>query len=723
MPIIINHNTTWTSGSIHTLTDDVQIAAGVTLTLQPGAVVIGNGHQIQTFGTLSALGSLAEHAALEDVQLTFGSDHLSPGRINLDHVDMQGGAFLPATGNASYGSFALTNSHFNGTGASYVWYPTSESVIQGNLFENAALGIGTRVNVSIFDNLFVGYSENYNGSAAIVVWATYDASSVTASGNAFLNDGFALEVAIDGTSLIASGNYFGTVDRAEIASLVLDNRDDLSRPSRIEFNPFLDSPSEATRPLLEAAALTIASLGLPFAFGTSNADTLTGTSAADSIFGYEGNDSSDGGGGADLMNGGDGNDLFNFSTVTSTSHATAIGLIDGGDGFDTVDLRWVAPASVSLSRNAADDGYIPIIQVGTQRFEMRGVERILFGASNDGIELLLVNGPLRVFGGAGNDSFGTPKANMSLYGGEGDDSFGLLRGTIGGPPDTGIIDGGAGFDTMSFNIGFVVDTLAGTATSFSTIFSISSIERFLLLPGQSAYGNETDEYFGINPIFNSPDGPAGNGGLIFDGRGGNDTLVGGFAQDSLVGGTGNDVLDGGDENDALAGGDGNDMLDGGTGNDTLRGGNGQDSLAGGSGIDWLYGNAGIDALVGGSGADKLFGGFGKDTMTGNAGADQFSFYDGETAATRSGADIITDFIQTHDDLLRLKDMDANTTLAGDQKFMFIGTGAFTGVARQLHYLHDGGNTYVEGDTDGDGLADFVIRLDGLINLINGDFVL
>jgi hypothetical protein len=38
-------------------------------------------------------------------------------------------------------------------------------------------------------------------------------------------------------------------------------------------------------------------------------------------------------------------------------------------------------------------------------------------------------------------------------------------------------------------------------------------------------------------------------------------------------------------------------------------------------------------------------------------------------------------------------------------------------------VHDGGNTFIEGDTDGDGVADFVIRLNGLINLVAGDFVL
>ena len=170
-------------------------------------------------------------------------------------------------------------------------------------------------------------------------------------------------------------------------------------------------------------------------------------------------------------------------------------------------------------------------------------------------------------------------------------------------------------------------------------------------------------------------------------------------------------------------GSGFDSLIGNIAANDLRGGTGRDTLSGLRGPDAIYGNAGNDTLLGGSGADNLYGGFGKDTMTGGPGRDQFVFLEGETAATRSAADIVTDFSQAELDFVRLKAIDADTTLAGDQKFKFIGAGAFTGAARELHYVHDGGNTFIEGDTDGDGLADFVIRLNGLVDLTAADFVL
>ena len=92
-------------------------------------------------------------------------------------------------------------------------------------------------------------------------------------------------------------------------------------------------------------------------------------------------------------------------------------------------------------------------------------------------------------------------------------------------------------------------------------------------------------------------------------------------------------------------------------------------------------------------------------------------------ADAAAADRIRDFSRADGDRIDLGQVDADPTLAEDQAFTFLAAGAFTGVAGQLHYLHAGGNTFVEGDTDGDGAADFVIRPDGPHTLAAGDFVL
>lgn len=195
-----------------------------------------------------------------------------------------------------------------------------------------------------------------------------------------------------------------------------------------------------------------------------------------------------------------------------------------------------------------------------------------------------------------------------------------------------------------------------------------------------------------------------NGNVLFSG--GNDTYdnTNGLAWGTVYGMGGNDILLGGHRGD---------KLDGGTGDDVLRGNGGPDTLWGGDGNDKLWGGAGNDTLIGGAGRDILHGGMG---------ADRFVFGEGDSSADRGLADRIADFSHAQGDRIDLSAIDANTTLAGDQAFSFIGNAAFT-AAGQLHAILVNGNTYVEGDVNGDHIADFAIRLDGAVNLAALDFVL
>ena len=93
-------------------------------------------------------------------------------------------------------------------------------------------------------------------------------------------------------------------------------------------------------------------------------------------------------------------------------------------------------------------------------------------------------------------------------------------------------------------------------------------------------------------------------------------LTGGDGDDDLVGGANNDTLLGVGGVDILSGGAGNDTLDGGTGNDTLNGDAGNDTLIGGDGNDTVNGGTGDDTIVAGSGRgnDHYDGGAGIDTI-------------------------------------------------------------------------------------------------------------
>ncbi|MDP5327496.1 MAG: hypothetical protein NWQ69_09255, partial [Paracoccaceae bacterium] len=61
------------------------------------------------------------------------------------------------------------------------------------------------------------------------------------------------------------------------------------------------------------------------------------------------------------------------------------------------------------------------------------------------------------------------------------------------------------------------------------------------------------------------------------------------------------------------------------------------------------------------------------------------------------------------DKIDLSAIDANENIEEDQAFSFIGQSAFS-AAGQLRITQSGSSAILEGDTDGDGTADFSIEL-------------
>jgi Ca2+-binding RTX toxin-like protein len=185
--------------------------------------------------------------------------------------------------------------------------------------------------------------------------------------------------------------------------------------------------------------------------------------------------------------------------------------------------------------------------------------------------------------------------------------------------------------------------------------------------------------------------------------------------DSIVGTVGTNMIEGRDGDDVLDGHAGDDLLDGGTGNDRLLGDKGNDTLLGAEGDDTLTGQAGDDDLTGGVGGDNL---------TGGAGADIFRYLSlADSTVAGPGRDRVRDFSDAEADKIDLQAIDARTDLGGDQAFAFIGLAEFSNVAGQLHGRLVGNTMFVEGDVNGDSVADFSIRLDKVASLQASDFVL
>ncbi|HEX8366673.1 MAG TPA: FG-GAP-like repeat-containing protein [Allosphingosinicella sp.] len=146
----------------------------------------------------------------------------------------------------------------------------------------------------------------------------------------------------------------------------------------------------------------------------------------------------------------------------------------------------------------------------------------------------------------------------------------------------------------------------------------------------------------------------------------------------------------------------------------------------------LWGGAAADTLTGGGGNDLIYGGRGADQLRGNGGADTFRYQaTNESPIGLANIDTILDFVHGVDKI-DLSVIDAKVAVAGDQAFSFIGAATFTAAgpisAGQLraHQIDAVNNIWqVEGDTDGNGVADFVLRayVDPLQSLTVGDFVL
>jgi len=387
----------------------------------------------------------------------------------------------------------------------------------------------------------------------------------------------------------------------------------------------------------DADSLVGSTTGRNLIFGNQGGDSLISQAGADTIYGGQGNDIIRSRGGS-LLYGDRGNDtIVGEATSTGVIGGSSVGGGDtmyGGDGDDSLVANSVGPSS--LFGNQGND----VLVAGNKADTLYGgkgndtltstVGGLLYGdIGNDNIVLSGsgVAGATTVYGGTGDDTitgggrtllFGnegkdviTGGAGDSVYGGKDDDSLSatgsgaFISGDLGNDVlrNTGAnntLAGGEGDDTILFDGGAAFSTASGGGG-----------KNFLqILPTITGSGN-------VLIAGSLGDTLVGAGANTLQGGVGDDSLVSGGSNVTLVGGVGRDtfnVLAGG----AVAG------FNPGEG-DTIISGTAPFTVIGGSTGLFLTGTPNRDTLIGGSANDTLEGLGNADILTGGGGADVFLF--------------------------------------------------------------------------------------------------
>ena len=444
-------------------------------------------------------------------------------------------------------------------------------------------------------------------------------------------------------------------------------------------------------------------------------ENLAGSNLADTITGSFGNNRISGFGGNDNLNGGSGTDTATFLGSRANYVVTRLSDVS----IQIVDNR----TTEQIDADQVHSTY----KVSDGTDTLTDFEFFRFKDATYSVADLLNNGT------PGDDFLTGTDGAEEMHGFSGND-------TISGLDGDDLLDGGSGRDSL-FGDGGDDTLLGGTQDDY--------------LDG----GNGSDSLFGMG----GDDTLLGaQGGDDLDGGGGRDLLDGGIGADRMAGGPASDAFivdDAGDDvveapdagpadmveasisyklapnverlrligdaetgngnglDNRIWGTTGPNVLKGGGGDDWIAGNSGRDRVIGGDGDDTLFGGAGNDQVVGGKGNDVLAGLLGRDVMVGGTGEDEFRFLSAANSGIGKNRDVIQDFVHGIDQI-NLKKVDGNAGENGNQKLKYIGSNSFSGEAGEFRTTAH----VLSADLDGDGSADFQLKVDGLASATQHDFI-
>ena len=473
------------------------------------------------------------------------------------------------------------------------------------------------------------------------------------------------------------GNDTYIVDSAgdKIVEYWIDSNDQVL--SSISFALTIDQFVETLRTTNDAGTAAIDFTGNQlgnFITGNAGANRLDGMGGNDWIDGGGGNDRLYSGDGVDQLLGGGGNDGLFFGAQFASDDVA-----NGGADTDTLALQGNY-AGVSLASVSNIEILLTLSGSDTRFGDTAGNVYDYGFVANDALVIggslfTVIGGDLRPGEDLTFDGSAETDGHFRIFAGQGVDQLtggggndGFFFGDGGNLTAADRIVGGAGTDTIALRGNY-----AGSAALVFVDTSFSGIQVVTFLSGHT---NEFGGFINTN-------------GFDYDATLANGNIAAGQRLDVIAGNL--------------------------RANESAR----VDARAELDGSVRIISGAGEDVLIGSAGNDILSGGLGADTLDGSGGNDTY-VYRLATESTSAASDTIN-FVAG--DRIDLALIDANTGTAANEDFTFIGGAAFSNVAGQLRSVQTGNDWIVEGDVNGDGIADLVIAGSSAGPLVVGDFIL
>lgn len=240
---IIKEDTVLTkANSPYRLTSKLQVAKGVTLTIEPGVTIESSGQFIELFGSLKAIGTKKEPITLSRVSIVDNMKANADSIMDLEHLNMKGWAKLS---NSRVDHFTLKNSTLQNID---IWLRNHEAteqykgVVEGNTllnndFFNVTLSKGI---LNIQHNLF--------HHSKLEIWSLPNAKPIVIGNSFILNKEKMINIESDYGEYMdiidLSNNYWGSTSKEKIESYIHDANSDLNRTITAMTTPVLTNQSE-----------------------------------------------------------------------------------------------------------------------------------------------------------------------------------------------------------------------------------------------------------------------------------------------------------------------------------------------------------------------------------------------------------------------------------------------------------------------------------------------